>query len=402
MKSSLPKVLHPVCARPMLGYVLDLVTALKAKQVIAVLGHKHEQVRKLLPAGVKVAIQKKLLGTADAVRSAMPYLRSFKGTTLVLYGDTPLLEKKTVRRLLAQHEDSLQDVTLLTAHMEKPDGYGRIMRDTYAGVCSIVEERDADAVQKEIKEINTGIMCFNNKSLMQSLVLVRPNNRKKEYYLTDTIEILYKQGKLVDAMKIEDAKQALGINSKQELAQANQIMQGRINESVMRQGVTLIDPASTFISYGTTIGEESVIYPFTVIERDVKIGARCSIGPFVHLREGTQLKDDVRLGNFSEVSRSTLGNKTTAKHFCFLGDSSVGRNVTIGAGSITANFDGVKKQSTVIGDEVLIGADTVLIAPVKVGACAVTAAGSVVTKKTKIPARAIVAGVPAKVFNPKR
>ncbi len=394
MKSALPKVLHSLCGRPMLGYVLDLVAALKPAKTVAVLGYKQELVRKLLPAGVKIAIQKRLVGTADAVKVGLSALKGFKGTVLVLYGDNPLLKKETLKQLLDYHQINDVDVTLLTAQMNEPQGYGRIIRDQYSSICGIVEEKDANEVQKEIKEINTGIMAFKKDKLEANLKRIRPNNRKKEYYLTDMIGIFAKQRYLVDGVKVKDPAQALGINTREELSKANSLVQKEINAKLMRQGVALVDPATTFINFGTKIGSDTVIYPFTVIERNVKIGKRCFVGPFAHLREGTVLGDDVTAGNFIEMVRSRIGSKTFVKHFSYLGDSAVGSNVNIGAGTVTANFDGKNKHHTVIQDNVNIGSDTVIVAPARVGKFAVTGAGTVVTKN--IPKAAVMVGVPAR------
>lgn len=396
MKSEIPKVLHPLCGRPILGYVLDLVTGLKPKQVVAVLGHKQELVRKIIPKGVKVVIQKRLSGTADAVKTGLSALKGFKGMVLVLYGDAPLLKKDTLKKLLDYHLINNVDATLLTAQLKKPFGYGRIMRDKYFSICGIVEEKDADEVQKEIKEINTGIMVFKKAVLENNLKYIRPNNLKKEYYLTDLIEILAKKRYLVDGVKVQDAQEALGINTRLELTGANTVMQKIINEKLMQEGVTLVDAGSTFINFGTKIGRDTVIYPFTVIERDVKIGKHCSVGPFAHLREGVKLGDYVTVGNFIEMVRSKIGAKTFAKHFSYIGDSTVGSSVNIGAGTVTANFDGLKKNYTVIKDNVKVGSDTIIVAPVTIGKSAVTGAGSVVTKD--IPDKAVVVGVPARIL----
>ena len=396
MKSKLPKVLHKLCGRPVLGYVLDLVAGLKPKQVIAVLGHKQELVRKIIPQGVKIVIQKRLRGTADAVKIGLSALKGFKGTVLILYGDIPLLKKETLKKLLEYHFINNVDATLLTATLKKPFGYGRIMRDKYFSVCGIVEEKDADEVQKDIQEINTGIIAFKKDRLEANLKYIRPNNRKQEYYLTDIIEILAKKDYLVDAVKVEDAQEALGINTRAELAKANLLMQKTLNDKFMQDGVTIVDPASTFINFGTKIGADTVIYPFTVIESSVKIGKRCSVGPFAHLRDGVELGDDVTAGNFIEMVRSRIGAKTFVKHFSYLGDSTVGSNVNIGAGTVTANFDGIKKNYTVIGDNVKIGSDTVIVAPARIGKFAVTGAGSIVIKN--VPEQATVVGVPARIL----
>jgi len=396
MKSETPKVLHELCGRPMLGYVLDLAASLKPGKTVAVLGFRQDLVRKFVPASVRIAIQKKLIGTANAVSVGLGQLKGFHGTLLVLYGDNPLLKKETINKLLDYHIKNNVDATLLTAQIEKPAGYGRILRDKFFSVCGIVEEKDADEVKKDIKEINTGIVAFKAKSLKNCLKFIRANNLKKEYYLTDIVSILYKKGYLVDAVKLSDINEGMGINSRVDLARANRSMQKRINDDFMKKGVTLVDPSSTFINFGTRIGRDTVIYPFTVIERDVKIGKRCSVGPFAHLRPGVELKDDVLAGNFIEMARSTIGAGSFIKHFSYIGDSSVGKSVNIGAGTVTANFDGLNKHNTTIKDNTCIGSNTVIVAPVKIGRRVVTGAGSVVIND--LPDNVTALGVPAKII----
>ncbi len=402
MKSEMPKVLHPICGRPVLAYVLDLVKQLKPARTVAVLGYKHEEVRKIVPRDVTVVVQKKLIGTADAVKQAQRALAGFKGTVLILYGDCPLLKVETVKKLLDSHVKSGVAATLLSAQLEDPASYGRIVRDRYAGVCGITEAKDANDAQKLIKEINTGIVCYDKDKLFKALAKVRPNNAKKEYYLTDTIKILSASGELVDAVAIADIGEALGINSRVELAQAAKIIQKRINEKLMLEGVTIIDPDTAFITYGTKIGQDTVIYPFTVTEKNVIIGKRCSVGPFIRLREATRLEDDVVVGNFLEIVRSKISSKTWAKHFGYIGDTRVGKSANIGAGSVTANFDNNQKNVSVIKDNAFIGCDTVLVSPVVVGKGAKTGAGSIVTKHTTIADHTVVAGVPAKPLAQKR
>ena len=396
MKSSVPKVMHQICNRPMIGYVLDLVKELKIKESVVVLGHKASEIKKELNAKTKIVTQKKLIGTADAVKEGLAKLKGFKGTVLVLYADAPLLKKDTIQKLLKYHAESNSDLTILAGVTDKPQGYGRIIRDRYNAISGIVEEKDADEVDKDIKEVNTGIICFNKQKLSATINSVKPNNKKKEYYLTDLIGIFYKNGYLVESLKIPDINEAMGINSRIDLAKANSIMQKRINEEFMLKGVGIIDTDSTFIGYGTKIGADTTIYPFTVIEKDVKIGVRCSVGPFAHLREGTRLKDDCFVGNFLEITRSTIGSKTLVKHFGYIGDSRIGRNVNIGAGTVTANFDKGEKSLTVIKGGASIGSDTVFVAPVTIGRNAVTGAGSVVLKNSKVKDGSVIAGVPAK------
>ncbi len=396
MKSAIPKALHPICVRPMLGYVLDLVKGFRVYKTVAVLGYKHEEVKKILTPGIKIVIQKGLRGTGDAVRQAEKALKGFRGTVLVLYGDTPLLKHETIRKLLTHHRQALPAATLLTVTTDDPSGYGRIMRDKYSSISGIVEDKDADDYEKSINEINTGIICFNKEALFGALRKIRPNNAKKEYYLTDIISLFYKKGKIIENISIKDTHEALGINSRKELALANRIMQKRINDRLMQQGVSIVDPDSAFISFGTKVGADSTIYPFTVIERDVKIGKSCSVGPFAHLREGTRLEDNTVVGNFIEIVRSRIRKRTLVKHFSYIGDSRIGKDVNIGAGTVTANFDGLKKNITVIKDKAFIGSDTVLVAPVKVGRGAKTGAGSVVTSCHDVADNTVVAGVPAR------
>lgn len=402
MKSQTPKVLHQLCDRPMISYVLDLVADLKIKKVAVVLGYKHEEVRRVIKPGIDIAVQKRIVGTADAVKIALAKLRGFKGSILILYGDIPLLKKETIKGLLERHRDSQASATLLTAKVENPKGYGRILRDKYSGISCIVEEKDADDFQKGIKEINTGIICFEKTRLEEALKSVRPNNRKHEYYLTDVISILYKKGYCLDWFKVSDINEALGINSRVDLAKANKLMQSRLNERFMLSGVSIIDPETTHIGFDTKIGQDTIIYPFTVIASGVKIGKRCRIGPFIHLREGTILKDDVTAGNFLEIVRSEIAEKTFAKHFGYVGDSRIGRMVNIGAGCVTANFDGKGKNLTRVKDNAFLGSDTVLVAPVTIGRYAITGAGSVVTKNKNVPDKAKVAGVPAKPLQQKK
>ncbi|MCU0650989.1 MAG: NTP transferase domain-containing protein [Candidatus Omnitrophica bacterium] len=298
MKSDLPKVLHPVCGRAMILYVLDLAKALKFDKHVVVLGYKAADVKKALPSGTSTVLQKKVIGTADAVKQALPLLRSFKGTIIVLYGDTPLLKEDAIKELLKRHADSNAAATILTAVMEDPAGYGRILRDERGSVTGIREEKDADAFQKDIKEINTGIICFDKAKLEAGIKKVRANNKKKEYYLTDLIGILRANGELIESCAVKNAQEALGVNSRVELAAADTCIRKRINETYMKSGVTIVDPDSTMISHGTSIGPDTTIYPFTVIENSVKIGTQCKIGPFAHIKKGAALRNNTVVVGF--------------------------------------------------------------------------------------------------------
>jgi len=399
MKSDVPKVLHKICGRPIIEYVLDITRLLRSLKTYVVTGHGADQVRKTIGGDVEFVLQPELLGTADAVRRVEPYLKNFKGTLLVLCGDTPLLSKDIVRSLLAKHKRSKSAVTVLTALVNNPQGYGRIIRDEDGSFVAIREEKDAAPQEILINEINVGVYCFENHTLFETLKKVRLNPKKKEFYLTDVVELLLSQGKRVDSLITKDAHVAFGVNTRGDLAQAEGIIRHRILEKHMDNGVTIVDPLTTYIDADVKIGHDTVIYPCTVINSDVRIGSNCSIGPFAHLRPGSRIADTVEIGNYTEVSRTTIGSGVFMKHFSFLGDTTVGVKTNIGAGTITANFDGVNKNKTVIGKETFIGCDSILVAPVTIGDKAIIGAGAVVTKNTKVPSGAIARGVPAKIFN---
>ncbi len=402
MKSSLPKVLHPVCGRPMIDYVLEKVSALGSLKTYAVLGHQYETIQQRLPKNIVCVRQKKLLGTADAVQSVVSFLKKFHGTVLVVCGDTPLLQEETLRRLLSYHKQTDAVCTVLSALVDDPSGYGRIIRNHNGEILAIREDKDATTAEKEIAEINTGVYCLRSPDFIKTLQAIKLNPRKKEFYITDSIELFVAQGLKVSALMIRDAREGLGINTREDLAVASSVIRQRILKKFMAEGVTIVDPATTHIDREVEIGEDTVIAPFTVIENDVKIGRHCKIGPFAHLRPGTRIDDEVEVGNFAEVSRTHLGKKTLMKHFSFLGDARVGSQVNIGAGTVTANYDGKNKNKTHIANKAFIGSDSVLIAPVHVGEQAVTAAGSVVTKGTKVPAKGLALGVPARVTKRKK
>ena len=404
MKSEIPKVLHPLCGRPMLAYVLDLAKTLKLDRTIVITGHGRELLPGILAEyKAKSVYQDRLVGTADAVRRTEGTLKGFSGNLLILYGDQPLLKAATLKKLIQRHISSFASATILTACMDNPFGYGRIIRDNHGRVRAIVEEKDASEEQKRVKEINTGIICFKKDILFKAIARIKPDNAKKEYYLTDAIKIMAAQGLAIESLCIsEDVREAQGINSRIDLAQAQKIMRQRILDNFMASGVSIIDPDTTYIEAGCKIGQDTVIYPFTVIEKDVIIKKFCSIGPFCHLRPGTRIEDKAVIGNFTEIVRSRIGQDTLMKHFSYLGDAVVGRAVNIGCGTVSANFDGKNKQRTIIDAGAFIGSDTVLIAPVKIGKKAVTGAGSVITRD--VQAGEVVVGVPArplKFKNPK-
>lgn len=395
MKSNLPKMLHSICGKPMLAHVLDLAKKIKLTNTFVVLGHKKELFKDLLNEyKVKTIYQEKLLGTADAVNRTKSVLKSFTGNILILYGDQPLLSEETLEKLVNRHTESDASATILTANMENPFGYGRIIRDNYSRITAIVEENDAIEAQRNITEINTGIICFKKEPLFRAIAKIKPNNAKKEYYLTDAIRIMADDGLLIESLSIDDSKEAQGINSKGDLAIAYDIIRKKTINKFMNEGVTIVDPNATYIDCDCEVGEDTVIYPFTIIEKGVKIGKFCSIGPFCHLRSQTVVDDNTTIGNFTELARSRIGKDVFMKHFSYLGDASVGNRANIGCGTISANFDGKNKQKTIIEEGAFIGSDTVLVAPVKVGKKAVTGAGAVVTRDVK-PGEVVV-GVPAR------
>lgn len=397
MKSETPKVLHAVCGTPMINYVCDAARAVSSL-IYVVLGHQSDLVKAHLGNRAVCVRQKKLLGTADAIRSVRPQIRNFQGDVIILCGDAPLLAKETLKRLVVQHKKTNASCTFLTACLDDASGYGRVIRDEDTNPVAIREEKDASVEEKGINEINSGIYCFKAKDLFGGLTKVTLNQKKKEFYLTDIIEILAKQKKKIEAIVLDKSIEGLGINTRKDLALANFVMRQRILEKHMLSGVTIVDPQTTYIDNDVVIGQDTVIRPCTVIEKNVVIGKRCIIGPFCHLRPKARIKNDAEVGNFTEVSRSTIGEKSLMKHFSFLGDATVGKNANIGAGVVTANYDGKNKNKTVIGNKAFIGSDSILVAPVSIGEKAVTGAGCVVTKGKRVPKGQVIVGVPGKIL----
>jgi len=402
MKSETPKVLHPVCGKPTLQYVLDVTQSIGSLKTCVVLGHKSELVKRYLGKTVTTVIQKKLLGTADAVRCAQGSFRNYRGHILILCGDTPLLRKETIRTLIAKHKRTNADGTFLTAVVQEPAGYGRIIRGEGRKAVAIREEKDASDYEKNIVEINVGVYCFKSSVLFQYLKEIKVNEKKKEFYLTDIIEILSTKGLRIETLETDDYREGLGINSREDLAVAASVLRRRVLSDFMLQGVTIIDPSTTHIDSDVRIGQDTVIRPFTVIENGVRIGKNCIIGPFTRLRPGTRIGNKVEVGNFAEVSRSRLGDLSRMKHFSFLGDAEVGKDVNIGAGVVTANYDGKNKNKTSILDQAFVGSDSILVAPVRIGKQAMTGAGCVVTQGKKVPDRRVIVGVPGRILDKKR
>jgi bifunctional UDP-N-acetylglucosamine pyrophosphorylase/glucosamine-1-phosphate N-acetyltransferase len=398
MKSETPKVLHPVCGRPILDYVVEIARKVGSLKIYVVLGHKIDQVQKVIASDLIAVEQKKLLGTADAVRCALAKMKGSSGDVLILCGDTPLLNLQVIRLLLSKHRRSTATCTFLTADVEDPASYGRIIRDDQGVAVAIREAKDAGYEELKNREINVGVYCFKASALSQALKQIKLNEKKKEFYLTDVVEIFTRKGLKVETVKTDDPSEGAGVNSREDLAVAEGVMRRKILSKFMQNGVTVSDPLTTYIDASARIGRDTVIRPFTFVEKDVQIGERCVIGPFARIRPGSRISSDVEIGNFTEVSRTKIGSKTLMKHFSFLGDAFIGSGVNIGAGTVTANYDGKNKNVTRIGDQAFIGSDSVLIAPIKIGKKATVGAGSVVTRGKNIPDQSVVVGVPARII----
>lgn len=426
MHSSLAKVLHPLAGRPMIDYSVRLARALTDQAPVLVIGRAADQIKDHLGGRARYALQEERLGTGHALLQARPALADHSGTILVFYGDMPLLTVDTMQHLLDLHASAGSVLSMLTFESDNSRGFGRIVRAPDGQVQAIVEEVDCTPDQLRIRELNPGLYCYNADWLWPNLESV-PISAKGEYYLTDLVGIAGEQGHAVTAHQVQDASEMLGINNRLHLAEAESILRTRINRRWMEAGVTLLDPATTYIDDAVQIGRDTVLYPATHLIGTTTIGEHChigpnsyilqsqighqcviryavvehariedrgAVGPFAHLRRGAHLAPDVHMGNFGEVKNSYLGPGTKMGHFSYIGDATIGSNVNIGAGTITCNYDGTTKHSTVIGDDVFIGSDTMLVAPVTLGAGARTGAGAVVTRD--VPEGKLVIGVPAK------
>ncbi|MBI9048717.1 MAG: bifunctional UDP-N-acetylglucosamine diphosphorylase/glucosamine-1-phosphate N-acetyltransferase GlmU [Anaerolineaceae bacterium] len=431
MRSDLPKVLHCIAGKPMLQYSLDLVDGVTDQSPVVVIGHKGEEVQKVVGEQARFVVQHEQLGTGHAVQTAESILKDETDYVLVLNADLPLILRDSIVRLLELQRQNSTPIAMLTVLSDDPRGFGRIVRHADGGVERIVEETDATPQEKLINELNVGVYCFRANWLWDALREVTPS-AKGEYYLTDLVEIATQQGEKVQAVVATHPDEAIGINNRVHLAEAETVMRKRINQGWMECGVTFIDPSSTYIELGVEIGRDSIIYPNTVLRGytkighhthvgpnsmllDTKVGNHCMIlqsvlehavledyvemGPFGHLRKGAYLADHVHMGNFGEIKNSYLGKGSKMGHFSYMGDAEVGENVNIGAGTITCNYDGKNKNKTVIGSNAFIGSDTMLVAPVSIGERSITGAGSVVNRD--VPADTVVIGVPAKEMRKK-
>ena len=391
MKSNLPKVLHEILGKALVGYVLDSVKHITNENFVIV-GHHAEEVEKYVIShyeNAKTVLQSPQLGTGHAVSMVCPMLENYSGQVLILYGDTPLITEDTLKKFVEYHKENKSDITVMSAIFENPTNYGRIIRDADNSLKCIVEEKDATLEQKAIKEVNAGIYCINWAKVKSGFSQLISNNAQGEYYLTDIIEWGKKNGLSVNAYIMENNIETFGINSRVQLAEALKLLQKRINEKHMINGVTIVDPETTYISADTEIGQDTIIYPSTYIEGENKIGSNCKIGPMAHLRGGVEIGDYCKIGNFVEVKKAKIASHTNAGHLSYIGDSEIGSYVNIGAGTITANYNPLTKvkSKTVLEDNVKIGSNTVLVAPVKVEEGANVGALSVITKN--IPAWAL-------------
>ena len=400
MRSEVPKVLHELCGRSMLAWVLNAAAALEPERLVVVLGHGREEVEKHLGglsiAGLPRAVcaqQEPQLGTGHAVKVTRDALAGFEGQVLVLYGDTPLLTGETLRQLVAKKPEG--GTSILTARPEDPTGLGRILRDDSGAVQSIVEQKDATPDQRAIREINSGMYVFDAEKLFPYLDLLGNDNQQGEYYLTDLISMYVRDGLPVVTHECEDPRETSGVNSLLELASARSALQMRILERHLAAGVRIQDPATAYVDADVEIGRGTVIMPCTVIQKGVRVGENCVLGPFANLRPKTVLADGVEVGNFVEVNRSSMATGAKAKHLTYLGDTVVGEKANIGAGTVTANYDGKNKHRTEIKKGAFIGSGSILVAPCTIGEGAKVGANAALVRGD-IPAGSVYVGVPAK------
>jgi bifunctional UDP-N-acetylglucosamine pyrophosphorylase/glucosamine-1-phosphate N-acetyltransferase len=396
MKTIVPKVLCEICGKPMVQYVVEAAGKTKPKRIIVVVGRKRSQVKEVLGSGVRVAYQEKPLGTADAVKAAIKDIQPDTKDVIVLYGDTPLITEETIRVLYDFHTSRNVSCTVLTTFLDNPRGYGRILRNDAGQLVGIIEDKDANYQQKNIREINTGMYCFKKDDLLEALKHVKPAANTAEFYLTDVFSWLFSRNRKIDACVVDASEEVLGVNSQGQLLEAAEILRRRVLERFLEAGVNIADLNTTFIDASAQIGTGTKVFPFTVIDKGVCVGKDCTIGPFCHLRQGAVLKDKVSVGNFTEIKNSYLDESSRVRHVSYIGDTKIGKKVNIGAGTVVANFDGKKKNKTIIKDKAFVGCDTVLIAPVVIGKNAIVGAGSVVTRDHNVPDGALVVGVPAR------
>ncbi|ABR46393.1 UDP-N-acetylglucosamine pyrophosphorylase [Alkaliphilus metalliredigens QYMF] len=422
MKSKMPKVLHKVCGQTMLGHVIDVSKDSKAEECIVVVGHGAEEVQKTLPEGVKTVLQAEQLGTGHAVMVAEEHIET-QGTVLVLYGDGPLITEETLNALMTYHQEGKYSATVLTAELENPTGYGRIIRDDDDRLKTIVEEKDTTVGEKEVREINSGIYCFDSKVLKETLPKIQNNNSQKEYYLTDALTIIKQEGLKVGVYQIENYEDIMAVNSREQLAEVEEVMQRRIVKKHMEAGVTFIDPQSTYIEKTVKVGMDTILHPGVILKGATEIGEDCiighnsriensilkngievqsstiiestiddhaTIGPYAYLRPQSHIGKHVKVGDFVEVKNATIDDHSKAAHLAYIGDAEIGKHVNIGCGVIFVNYDGIKKHKTIIKDHAFVGSNSNLVAPITIQESAFVASGSTITRE--VPAGALAVG----------
>lgn len=420
MKSVLPKVLHKVGGKAMVERVLETAKSVGTKRDVLIIGFGGEEVRSYLGDRAEYVVQLEQNGTGHAVQQAQPLLEDHDGTIVLLCGDTPLIKRETIEALLEQHHSTGAAATVLTAYMPDPTGYGRIIRNAEGAVVRIVEQKDGSPEELAVQEINTGMYAFDSKKLWPCLGQLSSDNAQGELYITDVVSILVGQGDIVGAYMTEDFSESLGVNSRAQLAEAEGILRRRKLVELMDEGVTIIDPAQTYVAPEVEVGRDTILHPGTILEGNTRIGEGCEIGPYtrftnvvvgkgnvihftyahdctiadattvgpyVHLRPDTELGSGVHIGNFVEVKNSVVGEGTKFPHLSYIGDSDVGAGVNIGCGTITVNYDGKLKHRTTIGDKSFIGCNTNLVAPVTIGTESYVGAGSTITKD--VPSRGL-------------
>lgn len=407
MKSPRPKVLHALCGRPMLAWVVDQALTLDPTRVIVVVGHGAAEVEAaLVESGqrdrVTLVNQEPQKGTGHALQCCLPALGSDPGVVIVLYGDMPLLRDSSLETLLlTQAHAARGGAALLTAMPDNPRGFGRIVRAGDDSVERIVEDKDANAIEKAIPEVNLGVYAFDGRELVAALPKLESKNAQGEFYLTDVIGMLVRAKKPVAAVELEDIEETIGVNTLADLSEARFVLQMRILEKHLENGVYIEDPATTYIDHGVAIGVGTRILPCTVIRAGCTIGAGCEVGPFTQLRAGTVLADGAEVGNFTECKNTRLGAHSKAKHLAYLGDAEIGARTNIGAGTIFANYDGKAKHKTSVGDRVFVGSGTVVVAPNTIPDGSTSGAGAVITRNSSMRPGETWVGVPAKLMKKK-
>lgn len=379
MKTNKNKVVHKIYGKELIKRVVETVDKAGIKDSVVVVGHHKEEIEAVLGPNITYAYQEKPLGTGHTVMQAIPYLKDKKGKVIILYGDVPLVRTETLQKMIAKSIEEKNDATILTAIVDNPKGYGRIIRDEVGHVKAIVEEKDASDEQRKITEINSGLYCFDIQELLSAITELTPNNAQGEYYLTDVIKIMNNRGLKIGAMIVEDKTEILGVNDRMQLEMLTRLLRIRINQKHMENGVTIEDTNNTYIYDDVKIGIDTVIHPNTTIKSGVVIGENCEIGPNAYIREGCEIADNVKIGSFVEVKKAKIGKGTKVPHLSYMGDCEIGKKTNIGCGTITCNYDGFKKSKTVIGDNAFVGSNVNFIAPVTIGDNTLIAAGSTIT-----------------------